>query len=312
MHRVSVSKKTGNNRLEEQPIPRKRVDGWTLAAFAALVFLVAANVIAVRFSNRELPPFFGAGTRFLAASLLFFLYVVVKRLPLPRGKALAGVLIYGLLQFAIGFALAYWSLQRVPAGLGSVILASVPLFTHIFAFAARIEPFHMRGFAGSLVAIGGMLVIYGERAGTEIPPVYLLTAVATSMIFALVAIVIKIFPPVHLAVSNGIGMLLGGLILLVLSIAVQEPKVLPSQTATWAAFLYLVIPGSVGLFGLLLFLLKRWSATSVSYQTVLSPLVAITLSAVLLDEPLTRGLFIGSALIIAGVYIGVLAPIRRR
>lgn len=311
MRRVSASEKTEPNNIGGNPLHKKRAEIWTIAAFAALVFLVAANVIAVRFSNREIPPFFGAGIRFLAASLLFFLYVVGKRLPLPKGKALVGVLIYGLLQFAIGFALAYWSLQRVPAGLGSVILASVPLFTHIFAFAARIEPFHLRSFVGSLVAIGGMLVIFGERTGTEIPPVYFLTTVATSMIFALVAIIIKIFPKVHIAVSNGIGMFLGSLILLLLSFAVQEPKVLPSQTATWAAFLYLVIPGSVGLFGLLLYLLKRWSATAVSYQTVLSPIVAIALSAILLDEPLTGGLFLGSVLIIAGVYFGVLAPTQR-
>jgi drug/metabolite transporter (DMT)-like permease len=59
---------------------------------------------------------------------------------------------------------------------------------------------------------------------------------------------------------------------------------------------------------MMLFVLSHWTATALSYQTVLSPLVAIALSAWLLDEPLTGGLFLGSILVIAGVTLGALAP----
>ena len=50
------------------------------------------------------------------------------------------------------------------------------------------------------------------------------------------------------------------------------------------------------------------ASLGVSYQTVLSPLVTIVLSAWLLDEPLTGGLFLGGSLVIAGVYAGALVP----
>ncbi len=39
-------------------------DALTLAAFAVAVTLGGGNLLAVRVSNRELPPFWGAGLRF--------------------------------------------------------------------------------------------------------------------------------------------------------------------------------------------------------------------------------------------------------
>lgn len=50
------------------------------------------NFVAVRFSNQELPPFWGAGLRFAAAALVLSAAAALGRFPLPRGRALAGAL----------------------------------------------------------------------------------------------------------------------------------------------------------------------------------------------------------------------------
>jgi drug/metabolite transporter (DMT)-like permease len=106
-------------------------------AFVVSTLLGGNNAIAVRFSNAEIPPFFGAALRFIVAGLILFLIVIIKRYPLPKGKALVGVLIFGALQFGISYALIYWSLLEVPAGLFQVIVALVPLFTFVFALLHR-------------------------------------------------------------------------------------------------------------------------------------------------------------------------------
>lgn len=297
---------TETPRAGESPAARSQPDSPTLAAFATLVVLVAGNVVAVRFSNQELPPFWGAGARFAVACALFFTYTRIRRLPPPRGRALVGVLLFGVLQFGLAIAFAYWALQEVPAGLASIIFASVPLFTHVFASAARLEPFHLRGMIGSAIAISGIALMFGERVGTDIPAAYLLAAVGAAASFALAPVVVKSFPEVHLATTNALAMLAGTVVLLGLSFANGESIALPEEPATWAAYLYLVLPGSIGVFGLLLFTLERWTATGVSYQAVLSPPVSIAFSAWLLNEPLTQGLFLGGALVIAGVYLGAL------
>jgi drug/metabolite transporter (DMT)-like permease len=286
-------------------------DPLTLLAFVTVVLIVAANVVAVRFTNREVPPFWGAGTRFALASAILFAWVVARRLPLPRGRALAGTLFYGLLQFALAIAMVYVSLLRVPAGLASVIYATMPLFTIAFAALARLETLRLRGVAGALLALVGIALAFGERAGRDVPPAYFLAAVAAAASFALGPVVAKRFPSVHLIVMNAVGMLAGALVLLGVSLALGEPVVLPQQPATWAAYAFLVLAGSAWLFPLILFTVRRWTATAVSHHTVLSPPVSIGLSAWLLGEPVTGGLLLGSLLVIAGVYIGVLAPARR-
>src|SRR5437867_10183008 len=112
----------------------------TLIAFGVLVVLVGANPVAIRFSNRELEPFWGGGVRFTAAAVLFWAIVAARKIAVPRGAALVGAILYGLLGIAVFFAFVYWGLQRVQAGVGGVILATVPLLTLLFALAHRLEP----------------------------------------------------------------------------------------------------------------------------------------------------------------------------
>ena len=61
--------------------------GVSYAMFAAAVTLGGSNFLAVRLSNRELDPFWGAGLRFSLAASIFVLIVLALRLPWPRGQA---------------------------------------------------------------------------------------------------------------------------------------------------------------------------------------------------------------------------------
>lgn len=62
----------------------------TLAAFLAGSVLAGGNGVAIRFSNRELDPLWGATLRFVLAAVPLLVLVGVLRLALPRGRALAG------------------------------------------------------------------------------------------------------------------------------------------------------------------------------------------------------------------------------
>jgi drug/metabolite transporter (DMT)-like permease len=137
---------------------------------------------------------------------------------------------------------------------------------------------------------------------------YLLAGLGANLVTCLAAVVFKLLPPVQPHVMNGVGMVSGALILLGLSFASGERVALPSNLYTWAAFLYLVVFGSVCLFALFLFVLKRLTASAVAYQTVLSPIVTIILAAWLLAESVSGRLIIGSLIVFSGVYIGSLSP----
>ena len=104
--RIGPSERFKQHRVAHR-VPRVRGDGEraTLAAFLLGAALAGGNAVAVRFSNRGLDPLWGAGLRFALAAAIFLGLVLALRLSFPRGRALAGALLWGLIQFAATFAL---------------------------------------------------------------------------------------------------------------------------------------------------------------------------------------------------------------
>ena len=119
-------------------------------------------------------------------------------------------------------------------------------------------------------------------------------------------VIVKRLPPGDPVAANAIGMLLGGTLLLAVSLVAQEPLVLPTQADTLLGMAYLIGPGSIGVFLLALYVLARWTASATSYAFLLFPLVAIVLGAVLFDEPVQPSFLLGGAVVLVGVYVGAI------
>ena len=119
-------------------------------------------------------------------------------------------------------------------------------------------------------------------------------------------VIVKRLPPGDPVAANAIGMLLGGALLVAVSLVTAEPLVFPTQPDTWIAMAYLVGPGSIGVFMLGLYVLARWTASATSYAFLLFPLVAIVLGAVLYAEPVQPSFLLGGAVVLLGVYIGAI------
>jgi drug/metabolite transporter (DMT)-like permease len=286
-----------------------RPDRTTLAAFATFVTLAGGNVIAVRSvscEDCELDPFWAAASRFLLASLILAAIALVVRGGMPRGRALLGAALYGVLGFGAAFAFAYWGLQRVSAGLGAVFLATVPLLTFAFALLHRQERFRWDGLIGGVFAVAGMAVIFREGLGAGVPLGSLLSLFAAAVCFAETGIVVKAFPRVHPVSMNAIGLGVGGVMLLVLAWLYGDSLAVPELAKTWVAQAYLVVLGSVVAFSLYVYVLRRWTASAVSYEGVLIPIVAILLASWVQDEEITWTFAVGSLLVLIGVYVGAL------
>ena len=278
-----------------------------LLAFITSTILAGNNAIAVRFSNQELPPFFGAGLRFGAAALILGAVALALRLPLPRGRALVGLLVFGTLQYGLSYALIYWSLQSVPAGLFQVILALAPLLTFLAAMLHRQEPFQWRVLIGGLIALGGIALIFGQQLATRAPLLPMLAIVLAAACFAEAIVLFKTFPKAHPVTTNAFAMGFGALLHLFIAWGAGEAPRLPVLASTWLAVGYLVGLGSIATFMLALYVLQRWTASATSYQLVLMPIVTVLSAAWLVNEPVTAGLIVGGLLVVVGVYAGAIA-----
>jgi drug/metabolite transporter (DMT)-like permease len=281
-----------------------------LASFVAIAVLAGGNAVGIRFSNRELDPLWGAGLRFSLAAAVLATVMAVLRQPLPRGRALTGAVLYGALNFGGAFALAYYALVRVHAGLGQTLLALVPLATLLLAVAQRQERLRVTAVVGTLLALAGIVLISQAPSRASVPPLSLLAAVGSALCFAEAAVLVRRFPRVHPVTMNAVGMTAGAALLVGGSLLTGEAIALPGRAATWAAVGYLVVVGSVLVFVLYVVMLRYWTASRSAYVFVLIPLVTVALSVWLDDEPVGAGLLLGGLLILAGVYVGALRPTR--
>jgi drug/metabolite transporter (DMT)-like permease len=284
-------------------------DRVTLTAFAVLILMIGINANAVKATIEELAPMWSAGVRFAAAGLILGAVILIRREPLPRGRALAGTLLFGGLSFAGFFAFAYWGIQRLPVSVAAVIFASVPLVTFLAAVIHRLEPFRWLTLAGGLLAVAGIAVMAGNFGTGSLSVPGLLAMVAAGVCAAEAAVIAKRFPPVPPLVMNGLGMVIGAAVLLGLSFAWGEPRAVPTRTTTWLGLAYLVLIGSIATFITYLFVLRRWTASATSYEFVLGPIVAVVFAILFQGERITTGLVAGGLLVIAGVYVGALLHI---
>lgn len=285
-------------------------DRTALAAFLAMSILAGGNAVAIRFSNRELDPLWGAGLRFALAAVLLGVVMAILRVAPPRGRAMTGAVLYGALAIGGAFALAYYGLVRLHAGLAQTLLALVPLATLFLAVLQRQERLRAGALIGSVLAIAGIGVISNASLDEGVPALSLLAVLGGALCFAQAAVLVRGLPPVHPVAMNAIGMATGALLLIGGSIIARETIELPDERKTLLALAYLVPVGSVLVFVLYLVVLRYWEASRASYEFVLIPVFTVMLSTWLDDEPIGVGLLLGAPLVLAGVYVGALRGTR--
>jgi drug/metabolite transporter (DMT)-like permease len=194
-----------------QPGPNRTV----LTALIGVAVIGGTNFVAVRYSDAELPPLFGAAIRFTFAGLIFLAVVAIRRIEFPKGRAMTGAIVYGVLSFGISYAFAYYALVSVSAGLASVVLSLVPIATFFLASAHRQERLDGRGLAGGVVAIAGTALVFNEQLTLAVPLVALLALVGATLASAETSVILKHYPMANPHATNAVAMLVGAAMLIV-------------------------------------------------------------------------------------------------
>ena len=288
-------------------------DRATIAAFIAVAVFGGMNALAVRQTLVELDPYWSAAARFMAAGLILSGITLVRRRRFPRGRALAGAVAYGAVGLASAFGLIYPALREVPAGTVASLLALTPLATYALAILLRQERFSLPGLAGGLIAVTGVAIVFADQVAAAVPVGSLLLVIAGVLCIAVSAVLVKAIPKSDPIGINAVAMLSGGAIHLSISLVAGEAQAIPASASTWLWFGYLVLLGSVALFSLYLFALERWTASAVSYTTLLMPFVGVAVATVIAGERFSVALVAGGLVLLAGVYVGAFrAPRPRR
>jgi len=294
---------------------RRRLDARVALAFAAIYLLWGATFLAIRIAVLEVPPLFGGGLRFLIAGALLYTFMRLRGEPSPSAVQWRSITVVALCMFVVTYAALFWAEQYVPSGVAAVIEATIPIATvTLEVFVFRQQPFYWRtvvavalGFCG----VAGLLLGSGRQPLAQLPCLVILAA---AVAWSLGAVLTRSMPRPHSApLAAGAQMLLGGCVLLALSLAAGELQSFPHVSLRAAlALSYLIVAGSLVGFTAYVWLLTRMPATRVASHAYVNPLVAVGLGYFAAGEVVTLRMLLAAALVVAGVFVILTTPPARR
>ncbi len=203
-------------------------------------------------------------------------------------------MLLGGLGYATESALFFLGLERAPAAVISLIFFTYPMWTALFAFATRLEPYSHRTLAALLLGSGGVALIFSIRLESLAGPLFALSAAIAVAVYLLVAQIVmaRVEPSVAATwtalgatVAYGIGALVSrsG----IPRAALDEAAAL--GVATTVAFVLLY--RAIALIG----------SARTAVASMLEPVATIVLAALLLDEAITVRVVLGAVLVVAAL-----------
>ena len=283
-----------------------------VAAFAAVYVIWGSTYLAIRWGVAEIPPFLMAAGRFLGAGAVFVALAAHRGTARPTARDWLTTGLIGLLMAAGGNGLVSWALQRVPSGIGALLVSMVPFWVALADWArprgARPPGHVILGLALGFTGVA-LLVNPTDLAGARsLDAIGAGTIVIASLLWATGSVYSRYAPqPASHWLSAGMQMLGGGAVLLAMSAASGELATLDWSTVSPAAFgawFYVAAFGSVA-YGCYLWLLKATTPTKAATYAYVNPVIALVVGYLLADETLSLWSLGCSAVVVVGVLLVV-------
>src|SRR6267154_3605030 len=289
---------------------------------ARVVWLILCGIwgstwLFIKIGLADLPPITFAGIRFLLASLILMIMVVVRRAAWPRTRReWVLIAVVGILQFSLNYGLVFWGEHYISSGLAAVLQSTFPAFGLIIAhFYLPQERLTATRVIGVSLGVCGLVVIFSDQlsiAGSMALAgsiALVLSALCGSYSNVLVkAYGSKIDPQVFAACQ----MIFGFVPLLAIGIPIEgNPLRYHWTTMAVVSLLYLTVVGSVAAFALYYWLVRKMDVTNTMLIALVTPVVAVLLGMIVLHEKLNWRLLAGGACIIAGLALIVLRKRRK-
>lgn len=280
-----------------------------ILAFVAIYLIWGSTYFFNKVVIQEIPPYASAGIRFVLASIIIFTGAKLMKIPFDINfEKFKNASILGVLFLTLGNGGVVWALQFVDSGFAALLISAQPLVLIILMWVLDRKKIAPRTIFG----VGlGMLGIYLLTSDTEIVHngdyyigvvviFFCLVCWGYGSIFATKA---KI--PSNQFVNSGVQMVVGGLLMLLISLAIGEDWTKMDQVSmqVWWGLIYLIFFGSIIAYTSFNFLLKFISPEKVSTNTYVNPIVAMFLGWFYLSEPITTRSIFAAVILLAGVFV---------
>lgn len=263
---------------------------WQLIAGFLVIYIVwGSTYLAIHWGVETIPPFGMGAIRFLVAGSMLYAWCRFRGAKKPTPAQWKASAVIGALLLFVGNGAVSWASQRVSSGLASVIVATVPLWLVLCELWQGKRPDLIK-VVGVLIGLAGvaLLVMPTGAAKATVDPAGAVVLALGSLSWTIGSLYSRTArQAASPALAIAMQMLVGGSLLLLLSLALGEWTPALHVTARSAAsLLYLIVFGSLIGFSTYMWLLKVASPAAVGTYAYVNPAVAVLLGVLLAGERL--------------------------
>lgn len=289
-----------------------------LAYFLIISLIWGFTWAAAKVGLQSVPPLLFAALRFLLTAALLLIFVRGGGAAFSGGRwqrTVASALLVNTATYGVMF----WALQHVPTGLaGMVNMALIPVMLFTIAAIAGEERPTWRHAVALVIGCAGLVGLFWTRVmdggvpGVEASGIGLAAVIVATGCYSVGSFVARpLVGPVTPLALTLVQAMIGGVTLLVLSLATESVVAVRPTPLAIASVIYLSLFGTIIAYTLYLMLLRTWGTARAGLYAFLSPIVALSSGVWLFGESVGVPESIGGVLLLAAAAIA-LAPNRSR
>lgn len=275
--------------------------------------LIGANFSVLKFALDHSTPFLVAGMRtVLGGSFLLGLSLLRgERLP-TSPKLLRNIFVVGFSITTVSSALLVFGVNRVSAGLGSLVASTMPLFTAVLAFLLLAQKTTRLSRIGLGVGFVGAAVLAAPSLAGESAAIGVITLVLSAIAWAFGTVYMKWkdFSEVSPTMLVGVQLVMSAMILIPFALLVEGTAETEFTLDLFLPLLYAAIPANAVTFSLMATIVKYATPTVAASTAYLIPLFGVFFGWVFRGELLGSVEAAGGVLVVCGVYLVVTANAR--
>jgi drug/metabolite transporter (DMT)-like permease len=275
-----------------------------LAALFGLAAVWGGSFLFIRIAAPSLGPFPLVAGRVMIAGVVLWLGLRALRQRVELRAHWRRLLVLGFLNAALPFALIASAELRLTASLAAMLNATVPFWAAIFGMVWLGERVNRRRAVGLVLGVVGVGILVGWSAVAMTRDTMLSVAamLVATCCYALSGIYTKKQLSGVPAPTLALGQQVGAAAWLVLPALWQLPNAHPTRLAVTALLGLAVLSTSLA-YILYFHLIASVGPTNTTTVTYLIPLFGTLWGTLFLGEPITAGMLIGLALILASVLL---------
>ena len=276
--------------------------------------LVGANFTVLKFALDHTTPMMLTSMRTVVGGTFLIGFALLRGDRLPRRlDDLRNIFVVSFSITTVSSALLVFGVNRVPAGVASLMTSTMPFFTAVLsALLLGVAISRLAGL-GLAIGIGGTAILASPSLSGETAAIGIISLAASAMAWAFGTVYMKWcdFSRVSPVMLVGVQLVMSALVLVPFALLVEGPAETEWTIGLFAPLLYAAIPANAVTFALMATIVSRATPTQASATAYLIPVFGVWFGWLVRDEVLGVAELSGGALVVIGVYVLVTSNARR-